>query len=124
MKEAGQQDQEVVSSLFDFRSCLMSDSIFIQKGDGILLVYASEDLANTLPGLPEQKISNIIEDLVINALRTDNPFPRSLEDLFLRLGILVTLLSPFTCLLTDIFALSTLKAKERAHRSGVCRKAK
>ena len=93
MKEAGQQDQEVVSSLFDFRSCQISDSLFIQKGDSILLVYASEDLAAILPELPEQEISDIIEDLGINALRKETPFPCSLEDLFLRLGILVTLIS-------------------------------
>ena len=93
MKESGQEDQEMVSSLFDFRSCQIKDSLFIQKGDSILLVYASEDLASLLPGLPEQEISGIVEKLGINAIRRETPFPCTLEDLFLRMGILVTLIS-------------------------------
>ncbi len=80
---------ESIFTQFVIRSSPLNDSLFIQHGDSVRLVYASDELARTLLQLPENEVSEIISELGINAIRSEIPTSCCREDLFIRTGILV-----------------------------------
>ena len=87
--EMGKENSELISTLFPIVvSYQINDSLFIQNGDSVTLVYASDDLAKMIPGLAEQEVDEIIDQMGINAIRTSTPLPCYLQELFLKSGIL------------------------------------
>ncbi|MFO7670698.1 MAG: hypothetical protein R6W31_13645 [Bacteroidales bacterium] len=89
MGEKPDESLESIFTQFVIRSSPINDSLYIQHGDSVRLVYASGELARNLTQLPETKVSEIVSELGINAIRSENPLPCRQEELFIRTGILV-----------------------------------
>jgi hypothetical protein len=87
--EKQEESPESIFTQFVVRSSPLNDSLFIQHGDSVRLVYASGELAGTLSQLSEKEVSEIISGLGINAIRREIPQPCCEEELFIRTGILV-----------------------------------
>ncbi len=83
---------KLISILFPIGvSYQITDSLFIQNGDSVALVYASDDLAKILPELPEQELKDTIAVLGINAIRREAPLTCAQQELLLKMGILPTI---------------------------------
>jgi beta-galactosidase/evolved beta-galactosidase subunit alpha len=87
--EKHKESSESIFTPFAIRSGQVMDSLFIQNGDSVQLVFASRELATTLPLLPEKEIRAIIAGQGINAIRREIPLACCQEELLIRTGILV-----------------------------------
>jgi hypothetical protein len=89
--EMGNGNSELISTLFPIGiSYHINDSLFIQNGDTVRLVHASDDLALILLELPEQELKDIIAVRGINAIRRETPLTCAQQELLLKMGILPT----------------------------------
>jgi len=89
MNETGDEGDERISMFLAIKSFEVADSILIQKGDRIPLIFAPDDFTKRLPELTEKEIRAVLEKHDFNAIRGCHPLSCEREALFLREGILV-----------------------------------
>ncbi|MCK4747904.1 MAG: hypothetical protein KAT15_12730 [Bacteroidales bacterium] len=89
LSETGKKEFESLTTAFGFRTAVVADSVIMVNGDTLHPVFALPDLASSLSSLTETEIVNLIEDKVFNAIRTNEPLPCNLVNLFDRSGVLV-----------------------------------
>lgn len=87
--EGGEGLKETLSTLFHISNGQVLDSLFIQNGDSLHLVYCPEDLAKIFHKLTESERTFLIEDHDFNVIRLDGPQACELKTFFLKKGILV-----------------------------------